>query len=208
MIVISCPPTQNRKAKIPAVGISIKSASKMYNKWAESLSGQIGRPLPTPSYQRPCCGVCKECSTASKTCMKQSIETVIHAMTNAVAPNHKPVNVAAVELFFAVQIQMDVPFLDVVEHCLFFSVYDAVDKHGPHLAQELLARYQIDGLVSDLQLDALGGYLLSPLYEEAIRPYEVFPHPVNSIDVGIMSCVGSEELSGALAAEHTHVVTP
>ena len=140
--------------------------------------------------------------------MKQSIETVIHAMTKAVAPNHKPVNVAAVELFFAVQIQMDVPFLDVVEHYLFFSVYDAVDKHGPHLAQELLARYQLDGLVSDLQLDALGGYLLSPLYEEAIRPYEVFPPPFNSIDVGIMGCVGSEKLSGALAAEHTHVVTP
>jgi len=50
--------------------------------------------------------------------------------------------VPAVELFFAVQVQMDVPFLDVVEHCLFFSVYDAVDKHGPHLAQELLARYE------------------------------------------------------------------
>ena len=140
--------------------------------------------------------------------MKQSIETVIHAMTKAVAPNHKPVNVAAVELFFAVQVQMDVAFLDVVEHCLFFSVYDAVDKHGPHLAQELLARYEIDGSVSDLQLDAFGGYLLSPLYEEAIRPYEVFPHPFNSIDVGIVSCVGSEELSGTLVAEHTHVVTP
>ena len=140
--------------------------------------------------------------------MKQSIETVIHAMTKAVAPNHKPVNVAAVELFFAVQVQMDVPFLDVVEHSLFFSVYDAVDKHGPHLAQELLARYEIDGSVSDLQLDAFGGYLLSPLYEEAIRPYEIFPHPFNSIDVGIVSCVGSEELSGTLAAEHTHVVTP
>ena len=140
--------------------------------------------------------------------MKQSIETVIHAMTKAVAPNHKPVNVAAVELFFAVQVQMDVAFLDVVEHCLFFSVYDAVDKHGPHLAQELLARYEIDGSVSDLPLDAFGGFLLSPLYDEAIRPYEVFPHPFNSIDVGIMSCVGSEELSGALVAEHTHVVTP
>ena len=140
--------------------------------------------------------------------MKQSIETVIHAMTKAVAPNHKPVNVAAVELFFAVQVQMDVAFLDVVEHCLFFSVYDAVDKHGPHLAQELLARYEIDGSVSDFPLDAFGGFLLSPLYEEAIRPYEVFPHPFNSIDVGIMSCVGSEELSGTLAAEHTHVVTP
>ena len=140
--------------------------------------------------------------------MKQSIETVIHAMTKAVAPNHKPVNVTAVELFFAVQVQMDVAFLDVVEHCLFFSVYDAVDKHGPHLAQELLARYEIDGSVSDLQLDAFGGYLLSPLYEEAIRPYEVFPHPFNSIDVGIVSCVGSEELSVTLVAEHTHVVTP
>ena len=140
--------------------------------------------------------------------MKQSIETVIHAMTKAVAPNHKPVNVAAVELFFAVQVQMDVAFLDVVEHCLFFSVYDAVDKHGPHLAQELLARYETDGSVSDFPLDAFGGFLLSPLYDEAIRPYEVFPHPFNSIDVGIMSCVGSEELSGTLAAEHTHVVTP
>jgi len=140
--------------------------------------------------------------------MEQSIETVIHSMTTTVAPKHKPVNVAAVELFFAVQVQMDVPFLDVVEHCLFFSVYDAVDKHGPHLAQELLARYEIDGSVSDLSVDPLGGFLLSPLYEEAIRPYEIFPHPFNSIDVGIMSCVGSEELSGTLAAEHTHVVTP
>ena len=128
-------------------------------------------------------------------------------MTKVASPQGMPTVVVAGDLYVVVQVDMDVDMLQVSDNCFFYCVYDAIDVHGPHAAEQLMGTYEVEGTTDELTSCPLSGVLLVPIYDEPIRPYEFPPAPFNSIDVGPVRCITSSQLSTDLAAERSCLVT-
>ena len=111
------------------------------------------------------------------------------------------------DLYFAVHAHMDVDMLEVSDNCFFYCVYDAIDVHGPHAAEQLMGTYEVEGATDEFTSCPLSGVLLGPVYDGPIRPHEISPAPFNSIDVGPVRCITSSQLSTDLASEHPCLVT-